>query len=488
MKRMIIFNKYCLFWISFAFLLLSPSVHAEWTPEKIREFAMKELVVTNVHDFVLYRWGDQAHELARVESKLGKGVPSFDLETVNRGNQAGGKGLYALDSVSDASIYIAPYCVGLGFEPALVEVVLKAGAPYIDLVNRKVVAKVEAVGLTSQKILDANPPAMVRFAVFDGRNPGFHYKLIWVAKDPNDVGVREFTGGGKGAFELLENDSRILDVSRSQAALEFYRARVKPIYRSLAYIRNSVTGRVLTYRIQEQFLSIALNPAEPVAGVRLDGTCGLFLPVGNDYLVSVVDSLAPEFCRDLIPTEITRDLTGKCAEVLEADSRVVLQYVDEASCQPLFCRAKRVTDPGTEFSKGGYSIAIKGQEHLNLPVDPAHGFESLSECRATIKASVDTGTGLLCVPSEDHLFKVASTQSVIAPLPEYSTNTLGECLGWIESARKDLNLLCERRGSNYEIISYRDPYQHRKIAHEPFVTREACIAVLPTLSEAVYTE
>ena len=469
-------------------LLLCSWVHAEWTDEKIRQFAMKELVVPNARDFVLYRWGDRAHELARLESKLGKGVPPFDLDTVNRGNQAGGKGLYLLDSVSDASIYVASQSVGAEFNPALVEVVVQAGAAYIDLVNRKVLAKVHAAGLMPQDILDANPQALVRFATLDGRNPGFHRRLIWVAKNPLDVVVREYTGAGQSVFDLMETESRILDVSRNPAALSFYRSRVKRHYRDFAYVRNPVTGRVLLYRTRDQFFSIALNPAEPVPGVRLDGSCGLFLPVAKDYLVSVVDSIGPEFCRDSIPTEVSRDLKGQCAEVLQADPRVVLQYLDESRCQPLFCRSKRVFNPTTGFSKGGYSISVKGREHLNLPVDPAHGFNSLNDCRDSMRTSIESGIDLVCLPSDDDLFKVASIHSVTAPLPEYGASSLGECLSWIEAARKDLQVLCEKRGPFYEIVSYKDPFQHRKLSQPSFASLEACTAAASSLTESAHVD
>ena len=486
---MIMIKNFCTQWIQIFSLVLcfSPWAHAVWTPEMIRELALDQLCQVNETQRVFYRWGDAEFELARVESKLSPRSLSFDLSTVNQGNQAGGRGLYALESLSEASLYTSFGLLGSGRRPALVEVVLKPGALVIDLVDPANLDKLLAVGLTPQDVLDSDPPAMIRFSAVDVRNPGFQSRSIWVAKNPHDIVIREFKGQGLHPFTLLENESRILDVSGgNQRAFRFYQSRVENRYREGAYIYAPATGQAHYFDVREDFVSIATHRVEPVLGVRLDGSCGLFLPTASSHVISVVKDLDREECRRVFPTQLRRDITGQCAEALEQDPRVVLGYVEDRFCSlPLFCRSREVVDPVTQDVSFQYAISSSQSPFVNYPADPAAGFGSLKECLSVIDFFEHSRMDLMCLPSREGVFKVSSYQSVIPPLPEYGSASLEGCFSWIRSARKDLQLLCEKKGDLYDIISYAKPLLHRPIGVGSFASLQECQSAMHSLKSDV---
>jgi hypothetical protein len=472
----------------FGLLALPSQVEAHWSKEKIQEFIMKEFAVPLEKDVRLYRWGSAEHELKRTEDVLGKGVIPFDLTTVNMGYGMAGRGLYLAESLSESSVYVT-HLKDKNHPPALVEVIVRAGSLFLDFRSRKNLQKLKSVGISVADAVESDPPALVRFGAVDGRNPGSYGRSLYVAKNPNDLVIREFSPYGISIFDHLENESRILDVSLNPLAVDFYYSKVKGQYADFAYALDRDTQVMKLYEVKSDFFSASLNSKEPVYGVRMNGKCALFVPSNSGTELALVsEKVNLDDCRKYFPTEISRDLKGICAEVLQDDPRVVLRYISEQKCQPLFCRARSIYKPKTGESLSGYSLSLASRPYLNYPSDPASGFSSFSSCRASMNEALRNRTGLVCLPQTNGVFHLVSLQSIVPSLPEFYAETLEECLGWTSFLNRDLKILCEKHENHYELVSYRDPYQHRRVGSMHFDSLGECQAALPGLSSSIYDQ
>lgn len=473
--------------LSFTYLSLLPSkTHAHWTTEQIRDFAMKELATPLQKEAYLYRWGSAEYELKRTEKALGKGAVAFQLESVNLGDYPAGRGLYLSETVSESSKYVS-HLQDAQNPPALVEVIHKAGSAFIDLKSKGTQEKIERAGFTVSEILRSDPPALIRFGMIDTENPGSYERSVFVAKNPEALVIRELEPNIDKVMNLKENISRILDISSNPLAANTYDLKVSPYYSNFAYARNPVTHQIQLYPVKSRFFSIAMNHKEPSYGVRLNGKCGFFVLSNSEKeLILVSDSPSVDACRKELPTEIARDLNGVCSEVLRNDPRIALWPVEDRRCTELFCRAKVIYNPKNGTIQPGYSISLASHPYLNYPADPASGFLDYSSCRQSIIEATRVNANLMCIPQGTDKYQLVSLLSLTPSLPPYQTNTLGECISWTQTLNQNLKLLCEKRGNSYELVSYRDPYQHRRIGASSYATLKECQAALPSLSPSIY--
>ena len=466
--------------------LLSSRTYAHWTNEQIRDFAMKELATPLQKEAFLYRWGNAEYELKRTEKALGKGVAAFNLESVNLGDYTAGRGLYLSESFSESSKYVS-HLQDPNHPPALLEVIHQAGSAFIDLRSKTSQEKIEKAGITVSEVLRSDPPALIRFGMIDTENPGSYERSVFVAKNPEALVIRELEPNIDKILNFKENISRILDISSNPLAVHTYDSRVRPYYSNFAYARNPVTHQIQLYPVKSGFFSIAMNPKDPIYGVRLNGKCGFFIPSNSEReLILVSDSPNIDACRKEFPTEIARDLNGVCSEILRNDPRIALWQVDDRHCTKLFCRAKVIYNPKNGLIQPGYSISHASHPYLNYPADPTSGFPDLASCRQSVTEATRVNANLLCIPQGTNKYQLVSLLSLTPPLPHYQASSLGECVGWTQFMNHDLKLLCQKSEDSYQIVSYRDPYQHRRIGSTNYKTLKECQAALPSLPPPVY--
>ncbi|MDE0092446.1 MAG: hypothetical protein OXN83_04070 [Oligoflexia bacterium] len=144
-KKLII--KLCPYF--FLCLLLNSLALAEMSDEQKRSF-IESLAETSQEKRVFYRW--QSKKVANNLLRAGEMTPQLYEHFMRKNDPWAGAGIYVAEDISSSS----------QFGNTLIQVELEPGYKYLDLLDEKVVKKLEAKGLSIEDVYRLNPRVAVR--------------------------------------------------------------------------------------------------------------------------------------------------------------------------------------------------------------------------------------------------------------------------------------------------------------------------------------
>ncbi len=155
-------------------------------PEQARK-VYRGLAKTFGQRKIFYRWQSRASGLNLLRSvTFDEKLQKYFMEMkFNPGTMHGGRGIYAAETLYTSSRFIRGNAEG-----SLIEIVVEAGTPYIDLEDPEVMRKLQAAGLTgsSAELAELEPSLIVRYRQANVNAA----KDWWVIKSPRGVRFQRF--------------------------------------------------------------------------------------------------------------------------------------------------------------------------------------------------------------------------------------------------------------------------------------------------------
>ncbi|MBF0363091.1 MAG: hypothetical protein HQK49_18870 [Oligoflexia bacterium] len=141
-------------------------------------------------DTVFYNWMDRSKALKKINEKVWSDQDYLNkIETAkkdpNRGissRSVAGMGIYLAEDPATSSIY---GCERFSKDPALVEIIIDKGMPYIDLTNENNVAELAKKGVSVDDVYKLNPPMLIKYN---------WQSSWWVIKSNKGVHIRPYRG------------------------------------------------------------------------------------------------------------------------------------------------------------------------------------------------------------------------------------------------------------------------------------------------------